>query len=78
MFNARSVSQANSGNDHRNQPVVLASVMQQIRGDNRSITGLMIESHVQAGSQELNRQELRYGVSITDAGIGWEETEKKC
>lgn len=52
--------------------------MQQIRVDNQSITGLMIESHMQAGSQELNGQELRYGVSIPDAGIGQEKTEKSA
>ncbi|NKB97781.1 MAG: 3-deoxy-7-phosphoheptulonate synthase [Pseudomonadales bacterium] len=70
------LSHANSGKDHRNQTVVLDAVIQQIRNGNHSITGLMIESNLQAGSQKLNGHDLEYGVSVTDACVGWEETEE--
>ena len=50
--------------------------MAQIAQGNQSITGLMIESHLNSGNQSIsNPQGLRYGVSITDACIDWEETE---
>lgn len=69
-------SHANSNKDHRQQHVVVESVLEQIGQGNRSITGLMIESHLHAGNQGIgSREELRYGVSITDACIDWEETD---
>ena len=52
--------------------------MRQILAGNRSIVGLMLESHLHAGNQPIpaDLAQLRYGVSITDACIGWETTER--
>ncbi|MGE0622542.1 MAG: 3-deoxy-7-phosphoheptulonate synthase [Pseudomonadales bacterium] len=71
-------SHANSSKDHNRQPVVAGDIARQIREGNRSIIGLMIESNLGAGNQSLNadRSKMRYGVSITDACIDWETTEK--
>ena len=68
------LSHANSNKDHRNQSKVLEDVMRQITQGNESITGVMIESNLQPGSQKLGGHDLQYGVSVTDACIGWEET----
>lgn len=69
-------SHANSNKDHRQQRNVVDSVTQQIAAGNRSITGLMIESHLHEGNQSINNPDgLNYGVSITDACINWEETD---
>jgi 3-deoxy-7-phosphoheptulonate synthase len=59
------------------QPLVLRSCLQQIRDGNRSIVGVMLESHLHAGRQDVpdDRSELAHGVSITDACMGWTETE---
>lgn len=70
-------SHANSGKDYRKQALVLDDVLsQRVRGNDK-IMGLMLESNLVEGRQELraNGSSLRYGVSITDACIGWEETE---
>lgn len=70
-------SHANSNKDFRRQPGVAESAIAQIKDGNRSIIGLMIESHLFEGSQssEQPRSEMRYGVSVTDACISWETTE---
>ena len=67
-------SHANSNKDHRNQPVVARAVTRQIEDGSASIIGVMLESNLAEGGQSLSR-DLRYGVSITDACIGWECTE---
>ncbi len=68
-------SHANSNKDHTQQINVLRSVQSQLLGGNRSITGVMIESHINSGNQKMaSRDALQYGVSITDACVGWEET----
>ena len=67
-------SHANSNKDHRKQPVVARAVARQIEDGNASIIGIMLESNLAEGGQPLTR-DLRYGVSITDACIGWECTE---
>ena len=70
-------SHANSGKDHRRQSIVFRDVLKQrIEGDH-SIVGVMLESNVNPGKQKPNqdRSALEYGVSITDACIGWDETE---
>lgn len=64
-------SHANSGYDPDNQPQVMDAVAQQIEAGSRCITGVMIESHLVAGKQNLG-QPLRYGQSITDGCIDWE------
>ena len=71
-------SHANSRKDYRRQPLVAEDVIHQIREGNQSIIGLMIESHLDEGNQsaDLPRDEMKYGVSITDACIGWDTTEK--
>ena len=70
-------SHANAGKDHERQPLVAREVAAQIASGNRSIIGLMIESHLQPGNQKLSGDPtaLAYGVSVTDACIGWTTTE---
>jgi len=71
-------SHANSNKDHNLQPLVLDNVSNQILEGNKSIIGVMIESNINAGNQKLssNPEEMEYGVSVTDACIDWETTEK--
>jgi 3-deoxy-7-phosphoheptulonate synthase len=70
-------SHANSGKDHRRQSIVWRDVIEQRVAGDRSIVGLMLESNIHPGSQppSPDRTRLQYGVSVTDACIGWEETE---
>ncbi|MGL4859813.1 MAG: 3-deoxy-7-phosphoheptulonate synthase [Enterobacteriaceae bacterium] len=70
-------SHGNSNKDYRRQSEVVDSVIEQIQAGNRSIIGVMLESHLHEGNQssEQPRAEMRYGVSVTDACIGWEATE---
>ena len=68
-------SHANSGKDHTRQPAVCRNVAGQIAAGDRRIVGVMLESNLVAGTQELvPGRELVYGQSITDACIGWDET----
>jgi len=70
-------SHANSNKDHTRQGSVLEAVAEQISVGNKSIRGVMLESNLNPGNQKVDSsQELQYGVSITDACIGWEETER--
>ncbi len=71
-------SHANSNKDHNLQPLVLANVSNQILEGNKSIIGVMIESHLKAGNQKLssNPEDMEYGVSVTDACIDWDTTEE--
>ena len=71
-------SHGNSSKDHTRQTLVAENVATQIKGGNRSISGLMLESNIKAGNQSLGTgpRELEYGVSITDACIDWETTER--
>lgn len=70
-------SHGNSNKDYRLQPKVAKNAVQQIVEGNRSIIGLMLESHLHAGNQSAEQpvSEMKYGVSITDACIDWETTE---
>ncbi len=70
-------SHGNSGKDHTRQPIVFHDVLGQRVNGNRHIVGMMLESHLHPGNQKLegDPSRLKYGVSITDACIGWEETE---
>jgi 3-deoxy-7-phosphoheptulonate synthase len=56
---------------------VLNDCVHQIMNGNKSITGLMLESNIGAGTQKLvaDLSQLKYGVSITDACMDWETTE---
>jgi len=71
-------SHANSHKDHTLQPLVADNVIKQIVEGNKSIIGLMLESHINDGNQKLGKDasSLEYGVSITDACINWETTTK--
>ncbi len=68
-------SHGNSSKKHENQIPVAADVASQISNGDTRIVGLMLESHLHAGRQDLIQgQELAYGVSITDACIAWDDT----
>ncbi len=70
-------SHGNSRKNHTLQATVFQSIIEQARAGNQNIAGIMLESNLKDGNQNLleNRKNLRYGVSITDPCIGWEETE---
>lgn len=69
-------SHGNSNKDHQRQHLVLDAVAEQIAAGNRSIVGVMLESNIAPGNQELgDGRNLAYGVSITDACLGWADTE---
>ena len=66
-------SHANSGKNHENQPAVVGNLCTQISAGEDRIMGVMIESHLVAGRQDLAPgRTLTYGQSITDACIDWE------
>jgi 3-deoxy-7-phosphoheptulonate synthase len=72
-------SHANSGNNYSRQVMVWENLIEQIsqaRNSNEHsyILGAMVESHINAGRQEING-DLAYGVSVTDACIDWKTTE---
>jgi len=71
-------SHANSGKDHNVQPLVVDNIASQIEQGNRSIIGVMLESHLNPGRQNIPKDlsDLEYGVSVTDACMGWDDTEK--
>jgi len=71
-------SHANSNKNHELQPLVMDNVANQIIEGNKSIIGIMVESNIGAGNQKLsaNRDEMQYGVSVTDKCIDWDTTEK--
>lgn len=71
-------SHANSNKNHELQTLVMDNVANQILEGNQSIIGLMVESNIGAGNQSIppNLCDLKYGVSVTDACIDWETTEK--
>ncbi len=70
------VSHANSDKQHRRQVDVALDIAERIAAGERRITGVMIESHLEEGRQDLvPGAELKRGVSITDACIGWGQTE---
>jgi 3-deoxy-7-phosphoheptulonate synthase len=70
-------SHANSRKDYLKQIDVARDLGQQIAAGDKRIFGIMIESHLHAGRQDLKPGvPLEPGVSITDACIGWEQTEQ--
>ena len=70
-------SHANSEKQFKNQLKVGADVASQIENGSKSIFGVMIESHLNEGNQEVGPlSSLKYGVSITDSCIGWNDTEE--
>ena len=72
-------SHANSYKKPELQPLVMNDIVNQIRCGNKSIVGVMIESNLVGGSQPIpipsKLTDLKYGCSVTDACLGWEETE---
>ena len=71
-------SHANSAKKPERQPEVMAEVLQQVAAGNEAIIGAMVESNLEAGSQSFPqpKDDLKYGVSITDGCIDWATTEK--
>ena len=71
-------SHANSNKDPELQPLVLDNICQQILEGNTSLIGVMLESHLVSGRQDLgeDKSALTYGQSITDGCIDWTTTEK--
>ncbi len=68
-------SHANSGKRPENQPAVAEDIAQQLEAGEARIIGVMVESHLVAGRQELvPGKPLVYGQSITDGCIGWDES----
>lgn len=71
-------SHGNSNKNHKNQPKVASVLAEQIANGEIGIMGVMIESNINEGNQKVppeGRSGLKYGVSITDACIDWDDTE---
>ncbi|WP_286234767.1 3-deoxy-7-phosphoheptulonate synthase [Thalassotalea sediminis] len=70
-------SHGNSNKDYRRQPIVAQDVVTQIVNGNKSIIGIMLESHLNEGNQsaDLPKDQLKYGVSVTDACIDFTTTK---
>lgn len=70
-------SHQNSGKNHLNQPAVARTVIDDhVKGRSRHLRGIMLESNIHEGSQPVSsHSEMKYGVSVTDACLGWEDTE---
>jgi 3-deoxy-7-phosphoheptulonate synthase len=70
-------SHGNSSKKPENQPAVVADIAAQIAGGSTRISGVMVESHLKAGRQELvPGRQLEYGQSVTDGCIDWETSVK--
>ncbi|KZF26818.1 DAHP synthase [Xylona heveae TC161] len=72
-------SHGNSEKNHNNQPKVAKVLADQITKGETGIMGVMIESNIHEGNQKVGpdgKDGLKYGVSITDACIGWEDTQR--
>jgi len=74
-------SHANSAKQHERQIEVARDIAQQLAGGSRSVFGVMVESHLQPGAQKFtpgkdDPQQLDYGRSITDACIGWDDSQR--
>ena len=70
-------SHDNSNQDYRLQGKVVEEIGTQIIAGNKSIFGIMLESNLFSGNQKIldNQNEMKYGVSVTDGCIDWEETQ---
>ena len=71
-------SHANSGKQHARQEEVWLSLIEQRAAGNRAIVGAMVESYLKEGNQPVpaNPKDIAYGVSVTDACISWDTTER--
>ncbi len=72
------MSHANSQKDHNKQMLVCESICHQLVDGEQEIVGVMVESNLQPGRQDItaNLADLTYGLSITDACIGWDDSEQ--
>lgn len=68
-------SHGNCHKDHRRQAEVLHSVAEQLQQQGSPICGIMLESFLQAGSQDIHSKPRQYGVSVTDPCLSFAETE---
>ncbi|EIE80450.1 3-deoxy-7-phosphoheptulonate synthase [Rhizopus delemar RA 99-880] len=71
-------SHGNSNKDHKNQPKVAQCIAEQISQGEDALVGVMLESHLVEGKQSVPEEgtcALKYGVSITDGCINWQDTE---
>ena len=66
-------SHDNSGKDHERQPAVAVEIGEQVAGGNEAIVGVMLESFLEAGRQDLGG-DLVYGQSVTDKCMDWTTT----
>ena len=71
-------SHGNKNKDYTLQPKVADNCINQVLKSNQSIIGFMLESNIEEGNQKItpDLNDLKYGVSLTDACINWESTEK--
>lgn len=70
-------SHSNSSKDYTKQKRVLRNIIDQVIYGSKNIRGFMLESNLFEGNQAIkSKEELKYGVSVTDACIGFEETER--
>lgn len=71
-------SHGNSNKDYKLQAAVFENIIQQVADGNTSIVGMMLESNLYEGNQPIPEElkKLKYGVSVTDKCISWEETEQ--
>ena len=69
-------SHGNSQKLHQNQLLVAGELCRQLRGGSTAVAAVMVESFLKGGSQKpAPLSELQYGLSVTDACLGWEESE---
>jgi 3-deoxy-7-phosphoheptulonate synthase len=61
---------------HEHQRIAFRSAINQKAAGNRAIRGIIMESNLSEGRQNLNENRLKFGVSITDPCLGWEDTEQ--
>jgi len=69
-------SHGNKGNDILPQIDALKSVIDQIKGGSDFIAGIMLESFIKKGKQDIKNIPLEYGLSVTDKCLGWEDTQE--
>lgn len=71
-------SHENSGKKPERQAEVLETGLRQLQAGNTSLVGWMLESHIEAGNQPIpaDLSQLRYGCSVTDACLGWDDSER--
>jgi 3-deoxy-7-phosphoheptulonate synthase len=71
-------SHANANKQHERQETVWNDVLRQRAAGNQQVIGMMVESNLEAGTQKIpaDRNQLRYGVSVTDPCVDWQTTER--